>query len=303
MTDTTTIIRAPHDKDHPYVVVAKDAAEDERLSLEARGALLYFLVKPDDWEINADDLAKRGGCGRQRAYRILKELELAGYIVRTPLRDAQGRMAGTSATLHEQSLPVDADQAAQPCDENPYTDNPDTENPYTEKPRTENHHHSKYRVQPSNHPNQVSTTTTTSQDQPVPPKPAAPGGGGLSPGEREASAYLQDVCGVKAPSTRRSLIAAGWTLDTLRREWAAFAADNARRHARGQQQLGGGAFALSLADKDPRAAPAPPPEKPADPMADIGAWRAMTVDEQNAAYRRYQRERAAWKAQQPQMAA
>ena len=72
-------------------------AEDRELSLEARGLLMYILVKPDDWQIKTEDLLRAGFVGNppkltgkqnQRLMtprtlrRLLTELENAGYICR-----------------------------------------------------------------------------------------------------------------------------------------------------------------------------------------------------------------------------
>lgn len=72
-------------------------AEDREISLEARGLLMYILVKPDDWQIKTEDLLRAGFVGNppkttgkqnQRLMtprtlrRLLTELENAGYICR-----------------------------------------------------------------------------------------------------------------------------------------------------------------------------------------------------------------------------
>lgn len=297
MTKDTTIIRVEHDKDNPYTPINRTGAQDERLSLEARGALFYFLTKPDNWQANATDLALRGGCGKQRAYRLLKELELAGYATRAAERDSAGRVTRWVTTIYEKPLHTESfepPRRIRTAEENqPDMALPQVDKPQVVLPQVEKPHHSNYRVK------EISNTTAMREET----KTASPGDGGQTPDEREANAYLRDVCDVKSPRIRQSLTAAGWTPERLRREWAAFQQDNARRAARSQPRLEGGAFVTGLADKNPHAAAAPIPEKPVDPMADLDHWRAMDEDEQQTAYRRYKRAFMDWKAQQPHMAA
>lgn len=82
------IIRAAHDSDHPAVEVVRSTAQNKALSYEALGMLTYLLSQADDWIIGVDDLI-REGCGRDKAYRILKELTDAGYL--THVRSAAGQ--------------------------------------------------------------------------------------------------------------------------------------------------------------------------------------------------------------------
>lgn len=73
-----TIVRAEHSSANPYFMMARETAQDERLSFEARGMLAYLLSKADGWKILVSDLCQQ--CGRTRVYRILNELKAAKYI-------------------------------------------------------------------------------------------------------------------------------------------------------------------------------------------------------------------------------
>lgn len=73
------IVRAAHQTEQPYFMLARATAQDTDLSYEALGVLTYLLSKPNDWEVQVTDLAAR--CGKQKIYRILKELRERGYIV------------------------------------------------------------------------------------------------------------------------------------------------------------------------------------------------------------------------------
>jgi len=81
-----SIIRAA--RKNQFYVLPTTTIEDNRLSWEARGMLVYLLSKPDHWEVRVEDLlARTRNClgkrsGRDKVYSILKELQMAGYVVR-----------------------------------------------------------------------------------------------------------------------------------------------------------------------------------------------------------------------------
>lgn len=62
--------------------------DDDRLSWEARGLLVYLLSKPDHWKVQVKDLMNRTknaigrSAGRDKVYTIINELRAAGYLVR-----------------------------------------------------------------------------------------------------------------------------------------------------------------------------------------------------------------------------
>lgn len=126
---TPTIIRTPKDGSSPYVATSRAAAQDERLSFEARGMLWYLLSKPNDWEIVIGDLGRAGKCGRNRVYRILRELQKYGYLVRERVRDEKGRLATTIYRVYEcprtqnRDMGDDAENTGAPRTQNPYVDN------------------------------------------------------------------------------------------------------------------------------------------------------------------------------------
>lgn len=132
-----------------FVVMDKTALQDERLSWKAKGLIAYLLSKPDDWSVYVAHLLKQSPDGRDAVYSGLKELEQAGYLVRTRRHDAQGRFRGVEYLIYERPV-TPSDPSHSPCPENPDTDetrataanSPRPENPdmvpYPEKPYTEN---------------------------------------------------------------------------------------------------------------------------------------------------------------------
>lgn len=126
-----------------YAIIPNHVADDTRLSFEARGVLVYLLAKPHDWKILIGDLRKQG-LGRDRAYRILAELQKAGYIERSQQRGTGGRHGEIEYTVYDDPVPVtlplpekpeavkrrpEKQEAARPNPEKPHPGKPDTENP------------------------------------------------------------------------------------------------------------------------------------------------------------------------------
>src|SRR5580765_4488965 len=72
------IIRRKHSGS--FAVVPNITANDEQLSIEALGLLVFLLSKPSDWQVNVANLRMRFGIGRDKVYAILKALEAAGYV-------------------------------------------------------------------------------------------------------------------------------------------------------------------------------------------------------------------------------
>lgn len=78
-----------------FYVLPTDTIEDDRLSWEARGLLVYLLQKPDNWNANVKHLiARTENClgkssRRDKVYAILKELRMAGYV-RSAFRRVDG---------------------------------------------------------------------------------------------------------------------------------------------------------------------------------------------------------------------
>ena len=67
--------------------------QDQRLSWLARGVLAGVLSRPMDWKTSAERIAAESpGEGRDAIRRALRELESAGYLRRTVVRNADGRI-------------------------------------------------------------------------------------------------------------------------------------------------------------------------------------------------------------------
>jgi hypothetical protein len=112
-----TILRLDPDEDGPYYGMARATAQDARLSWEAWGLLSYLHSLPRDWRLTPADLVKRRDGGRDRMYRMLRELREHGYIVLTEHRE-KGTVARYEYRVRMRPLPGKPDTAE------PHTANP-----------------------------------------------------------------------------------------------------------------------------------------------------------------------------------
>lgn len=99
------IIRAARPEAH-FVMIRNAVARDENLSFRARGVLVAILSRPDDWSISAENLAREGQESVKMIYRVLKELENAGYVRRRRVRNAQGQLRTETLVYDEPQEPT-----------------------------------------------------------------------------------------------------------------------------------------------------------------------------------------------------
>ena len=132
-----------------YTVMSNHHLRNKELTLKAKGLLSQMLSLPEDWDYT---LAGLSHINREKekidAIReAVKELEKAGYIVRSRERDEKGRLRGADYVIYEQPQPKEPEAATSseqpptsdlPTLENPTLDNPTLEKPTLEKPTLEN---------------------------------------------------------------------------------------------------------------------------------------------------------------------
>ena len=114
-----------------FVVLYRSAAQDARLSLEARGLLVMMASLPDNWSYSETGLASKAGCGRQKVNRILRELIDAGYLLREQRHGEHGKFASCTYVLQEEA-------PAGKAKKEPLYEKPSTAQPSTVKPSTGN---------------------------------------------------------------------------------------------------------------------------------------------------------------------
>ena len=132
------IIRAIHDKDHPYTVISNALVNDPSLSLNALAVMTYLISKPNDWRVRADDIQRRFQISRGKVYNILDELMERGYLSREIIRQG-GRVKECRYTVMEHPVPALPD-----------TDSPLPDLPLIENQLVVNQHNDKVITLPSN---------------------------------------------------------------------------------------------------------------------------------------------------------
>jgi hypothetical protein len=124
------------EKTKNYTVMANFHLKDTSLTLRSKGLLSMILSLPEEWNYTTRGLAAICREGVDCIGAALKELERAGYIVRTQLRDKKGRITDTEYFIYERpQIPLDTAAPNAIC---PDTGNPDMVNPDAVKPRAGN---------------------------------------------------------------------------------------------------------------------------------------------------------------------
>ena len=119
------------ERNRGYTVMSNHHLRNKDLTLKAKGLLSQMLSLPEDWDYT---LAGLSFINREKIDAIreaVRELEKAGYIVRSRERDEKGRLRGADYIIYEQPQPPTLDL---PTLENPTLDNPTQGKPTQENP-------------------------------------------------------------------------------------------------------------------------------------------------------------------------
>ena len=119
-----------------YTVMSNHHLRNKELTLKAKGLLSQMLSLPEDWDYTLAGLSQINREKIDAIREAIKELERAGYIVRSRERDEKGRLRGADYVIYEQ--PHTEPTPDLPTLENPTLDNPMQEKPMLEKPTLEN---------------------------------------------------------------------------------------------------------------------------------------------------------------------
>ena len=117
------------EKSKNYTVMSNCHLRDKRLTLKAKGLLSQMLSLPDDWDYTLKGLSFINREKIDAIREAVKELETAGYIVRSRERDEKGRLRGADYVIYE---------TPQLASDLPTLENPTLDNPTLEKPTLEN---------------------------------------------------------------------------------------------------------------------------------------------------------------------
>lgn len=91
------------EKRQQFAVVDSRTINDERLSMRARGVLVWLLEKPDGWRVSADAIARSTTEGRDAIRTALRELEEHGYLRRERTQDPETGQWSTESVVSELS--------------------------------------------------------------------------------------------------------------------------------------------------------------------------------------------------------
>ena len=143
-----------------YTVMSNHHLRNKELTLKAKGLLSQMLSLPEDWDYT---LAGLSHINREKIDAIreaVKELEKAGYIVRSRERDEKGRLRGADYVIYEQPQP--------PTSDLPTLDNPTLEKPTQEKPTLENPTQLNKDIQKTNLPKKEKSNIDLSSTDSIP---------------------------------------------------------------------------------------------------------------------------------------
>lgn len=85
--------------DKSYMVISNYVFEDPNLTLKAKGLFGYLWSRPDDWNFFITELVRHFKGGRDQAMSALDELEKAGYLLRSRVRNELGQLTNKSTWL------------------------------------------------------------------------------------------------------------------------------------------------------------------------------------------------------------
>lgn len=118
-----------------FTVMSNHHLRDKTISLKAKGLLSQMLSLPDDWDYTLRGLAAINKESIDAVRTAVHELEAAGYVVRSRVRDERGQLRGCEYFVYEYPHTTDSDVencndlSAPPVLETPVSDSTAQENP------------------------------------------------------------------------------------------------------------------------------------------------------------------------------
>jgi len=168
------------EKTQNYTIMSNHHLRNESLSLKAKGLLSQMLSLPENWDYTLAGLSRINREKVDAIREAIRELEKAGYITRSRVRDEKGRLQGADYIIHEmpQALtkpgPV-AIPALSPMLDFPILDNPTLENPTLENPTQINKEYIEIK-------DLINTELSRTDSIPIPSPPPSPSTRGQKPG-------------------------------------------------------------------------------------------------------------------------
>ena len=113
-----------------FTQVSNAVLRNVNLSWEARGFLCYLLSLPDDWSFSIKGLVKQTGATEHTVKRLVKELQLEGYVVLTRHTNDRGKVVKWTWDIYETGNKVQMLKSPQVeitrCGENQMVAEPDS---------------------------------------------------------------------------------------------------------------------------------------------------------------------------------
>ena len=109
-----------------FVTVHKAFVFDKKLSAKAKGILLYFLSRPDNWQIYTSEVVKHMNDGQKSINSGIQELIKSKYVHRIQKRTDNGVFNGYEYLVYEKPT------------EMPFSENGLSANGFSENGKTEN---------------------------------------------------------------------------------------------------------------------------------------------------------------------
>ena len=199
------------ERNRGYTVMSNHHLRNKELSLKAKGLLSQMLSLPEDWDYTLAGLSLINREKIDAIREAVRELERAGYIVRSRERDAKGRLRGAEYVIYEQPQPPTSDL---PTLENPTLDNPTQEKPTLDKPTLENPTQLNKDISRTDLPKKDPSITDLSSTDSIPilsPDPSPCGDAAAAPPERKR----KEAATQSAVKTYREIIMENISYDVL----------------------------------------------------------------------------------------
>ena len=121
------------EKSRDYTVMSNHHLRNTDLSLKSKGLLSQMLSLPEEWDYTLKGLSKINREGIDAIREAIRELERAGYVTRTRVRNEKGQLGAADYVIHEFPVPPKP-TLENPTQDKPISENPTLENPMQEKP-------------------------------------------------------------------------------------------------------------------------------------------------------------------------
>ena len=120
-------------KNKNYTVMSNYHLRDMRLSLKAKGLLSMILSLPEDWDYSVHGLSYICKEGADAIRQAIWELERAGYIFRSRVRNEKGQLKNAEYVIYEEPQ-ENSEEIIQPVGETPVLEQPMHDTPMLENP-------------------------------------------------------------------------------------------------------------------------------------------------------------------------